>query len=472
METAKDPNSPLTAKGEIPYIDDHNPVENQNNGNNHTDGMSTNHDSVPKDGKRKPASANTGSSDGDGILARCGRFSFPWLLTVSVVQLIIYLNKLYQDSAAVAVYFDGKDINYCVVSATCLLIPALIYIVYLVALYVKQQQEIERKEVGTRIVHGLLLVPWQIKGRVEVLHFSAQRICQRRKLTPDETEEKSFLERQASVLEFFEEFYAGFIQLLLQLYIIIVSLDKNIDSKALPGEIIASVLTLMSMLAAVRRKDDGILTGILSVTGWLCIMVSRAVAISLATTTIHGWMVLICFLHGVLVSLWVSSIAITSSKEAGESEPFSIKRKLAYFFLVFTVFGLPSLTYWPVMFQLKKRKRPLIFLFILLLENALFLALWYFLRDRSEWAQHDYVLTSLLVGGYIAGTLFILVYICCKPKYTDQVVYHDMKIRNADSFGMYFEFCDLTFCLPKTHSVEVKLQRVRAPNAAAAVISS
>lgn len=99
-----------------------------------------------------------------GVLKMCGRFSFPWLLTLSVVQLAIYLNKLYQDSAAVGKYFAERNFNYCMVSAACLFVPALIYIIYIVAVYFKEQEEPEPKEVGTRVVHGLLLVPWQIKG--------------------------------------------------------------------------------------------------------------------------------------------------------------------------------------------------------------------------------------------------------------------------------------------------------------------
>lgn len=65
-----------------------------------------------------------------------------------------------------------------------------------------------------------------------MLQFSAQRVCLTRKLTSEELQEKCLLERQAAVLEFFEEFYAGFTQLLLQLYIIIVALDEKQPYKA------------------------------------------------------------------------------------------------------------------------------------------------------------------------------------------------------------------------------------------------
>ncbi|GIY88888.1 XK-related protein [Caerostris darwini] len=396
-----------------------------------------------------------------GVLALFGRYSFPFLLASSVVKLSIYLNKLYQDSAAVGKYFTDRDINYCIVSAFCLFIPAILYIIYIVGAYVKDQEEAESKEVGTKVVHGLLLVPWQIKGRVEVLQFSAQRVCQKRPLTPDELEEKSHLERQAQALEFFEEFYAGLIQILLQLYIIIISLDGKVEYKALTGEIVASALTLMSMMAAVRRKDDGILTGFLSVVGWMSIMISRSVSIALATTVIQGWMILVCIMHAVVISSWVTYIAVKTYYEESPSINFTSKRKLALFFVIFSVFGLPSITYWPIMFELKKNKRPLIFLFILLLENVLFIAVWIVFKEKSVWVRHDYVLVFLAGGLYILGALFILFYICCKPKYTDQVVYHDMKACNADSFGMYFDFCDVAFKLARKQEIETRLKEVR-----------
>ncbi|GFT86613.1 XK-related protein, partial [Nephila pilipes] len=99
-----------------------------------------------------------------GVLSLFGRYSFPFLLASSVVKLSIYLNKLYQDSAAVGKYFTDKDLYYCIVSAFCLFLPAVLYILYIVGAYIKDQEETESKEVGTKVVHGLLLVPWQIKG--------------------------------------------------------------------------------------------------------------------------------------------------------------------------------------------------------------------------------------------------------------------------------------------------------------------
>lgn len=68
---------------------------------------------------------------------------------------------------------------------------------------------------------------------------------------------------------------------------------------------------------------------------------------------------------------------------------------------------------------------------------------------------------------YAMGSLFILFYICCKPKYTDNVVYHDMQVRNAESFGMYFEFCDMAFKLTRKEDVETRLKEIREQKAVA-----
>ncbi|GFQ84779.1 XK-related protein [Trichonephila clavata] len=218
----------------------------------------------------------------------------------------------------------------------------------------------------------------------------------------------------------------------------------------------------MSMMAAVRRKDDGILTGFLSIFGWMSIMISRSVAISLATTVIHGSWMTVRIMHGAHSTYPTSIIKpLKTYYEESPSISFTSKRKIALFFVIFSVFGLPSLTYWPIMFELKKHKRPLIFLFVLLVENILFVALWMFFDEKEVWAKHDYVLVLLSGGLYVLGALFVLFYICCKPKYTDHVVYHDMKVRNADSFGMYFDFCDVAFKLTRKQEIETKLKEVR-----------
>ncbi|KFM81616.1 hypothetical protein X975_14979, partial [Stegodyphus mimosarum] len=126
----------------------------------------------------------------------CGVFSFHWLFTTSLIQLSIYLNKVYQDSAAVKEYYEEKDISACTASSFCLFLPSVMYLLFTVGAYIKDTEDASTRAIATKVVHGLLLVPWQIKERVELLQFSSEHICQKRHLTSDEMKKKSYLERQ------------------------------------------------------------------------------------------------------------------------------------------------------------------------------------------------------------------------------------------------------------------------------------
>lgn len=388
----------------------------------------------------------------------CGSWTFPFFFISSLLQLIVYLNKLYQDCSAVFTYYRGRDINYCIISISCFLVPALIYTFYLIFDHLNQKQNIKVSVVVTNIIYGALLIPWQIKSILEVLDFSAQRIYKRRALTKDETKDHNFIEHQAKVLEFFEDFFAGFIQLILQIYIIILSLDdSSFNSKILLSEVISSGLIILSMMLAVRRKDDGCLTTFLSFTGWTLIAASRSLTLALAATKIHGGIIAFCLLHASIITIWLVPICWKSYSET----ELSYHRKFSTTLLIFFIFGLPSLIYWPILFQLKKNKRPFIFMIILSLENIGLLCIWYFLTENKQWNVYNTYFITVTVGGFILGFVFILLYMYIKPKYTDQVVYHDMKVENASSFGMYFEFCDATFKLPVSQWIDSNLQQIR-----------
>ena len=62
---------------------------------------------------------------------------------------------------------------------------------------------------------------------LDVLHFVSERICMCRSPKPEEQEDIQSMQRNAEVLEFFEDFYAGFLQILLQLYILMLQLAKT-----------------------------------------------------------------------------------------------------------------------------------------------------------------------------------------------------------------------------------------------------
>lgn len=73
----------------------------------------------------------------------------------------------------------------------------------------------------------MLLHCWQLKRHLDLLYFSAQRVCHFRPLKPEELEYKQNLKRDADVLEFFVNLYAGFLQLLLQLYLVMDKMNWN-----------------------------------------------------------------------------------------------------------------------------------------------------------------------------------------------------------------------------------------------------
>ncbi|KAH9383148.1 hypothetical protein HPB48_023883 [Haemaphysalis longicornis] len=161
----------------------------------------------------------------------CRGCSFPYLLVQALVHLCIYIHKLSQDAYSVSTYYAEQQLYYCAISVLCLFVPSLVYAAYLVADSILDRST-PASDICTKLVNGLLLVPWQIKGHVEVLHFAAQRVCSCTSPTKKEMSRLRSLKRETFVLEFFEDFYAGFIQILLQLYLVVLFINSNETSKA------------------------------------------------------------------------------------------------------------------------------------------------------------------------------------------------------------------------------------------------
>ncbi|CAG2122532.1 unnamed protein product, partial [Medioppia subpectinata] len=117
----------------------------------------------------------------------------------------------------------------------------------------------------------------------------------------EEQEDIVSMQRNAEVLEFFEDFYAGFLQILLQLYILLLQLAKTdgFETKVLIGELIGSGLCVLSMMIAVRRRDDGPLTAVLSFVGWLSLFVSRVIVFSLIGSVIGIYVIILALIHAV-----------------------------------------------------------------------------------------------------------------------------------------------------------------------------
>lgn len=458
-----------------------------------------------------------------------GRLSFQIILIFAVSRLFIYIFKLFEDGISVKEYYNSNDTNFALISAACLAIPPLFYAIYLIGEHLTRTNTPDSNEIGTKLINGLLLFPWQIKRHLDVLHFAAQRVCQWR--SPNNFEKSNFqsLKRTAETLEFFEDLYAGFLQILLQTYLLILATittetEKSSGKIFRPSNLVASALCIFSMLIAVRRRDDGKLTAFLSIVGWSALFVSRVLAFSLGTIVLHSWISLFALVHIIGITWWVYSIAIESHKiiepeqqqqqqpqlsnnsespqipdrenkcpsapapggdftSLGDHSATGIKRKHSFTaLLVFLFFGIPSLLIWPMMFQLRQKKRPYIFLGLIALENIILLTIWYFASYTAMKIQTEKTITFNLAFicsiTTLTGVIMLMLYACCKPKLTDQVVLHNIREQrayenngevyhgqttrsiNATQYGVYYEFCDLVFRLPSTHRIAAGLKEI------------
>jgi hypothetical protein len=268
------------------------------------------------------------------------------------------------------------------------------------------------------------------------------------------------------------------------------------------------------LMAHLRRKDDGPLTMVLSWLGWPLLITARVLVFSLIANQIHYWLFLLCSLHVLFFSFWVikqtaslqlysinipifcfrplcqvyniaiESYGISSSSAQTSSAPFDSRRKRVSLAVMVTFFfGIPSIFYWPIMFQLREQRRPLIYLLIIVLENLVLLALWFGFQIKMEPSLTDQqtLLIAAVVAATLGGVFFISLYVFCKPKYTDQVVLYEIRQNmdelypslhkisdsstrpsNANEYGVYYDFCDIVFKLPSTAEIGKKLRHIRS----------
>ena len=195
--------------------------------------------------------------------------------------------------------------------------------------------------------------------------------------------------------------------------------------------------------------------------------ISRVMIFALATTICGVYFSLFCLVHALGFSIWVYRIAVqshaevTNTRETDNPQETAVQRnRFQLAILVFLFFGLPSLVLWPIMFQLKERKRPLVFLFVNTLENVILLMLWYFAKQTPH-TDADYYSLLIVVVATLVADLFLSGYMLCKPKLTDQVVLHDMRYTDTESFGIYYEFCDIVFRLKVRKELQNELEEIR-----------
>ena len=406
-----------------------------------------------------------------------------------------------------------------------------------------------------QLLHGVLFVFWQLKRQVDVLGFLVERACLWRKPSEGEKYQVGRLRTGSDGLEWFQDFYAAFLAILAQVYTLAAHwLDEGdavltrlrpssinaatgaLDSGASSGggtgsdltsrilsnalgqqvlsngasagkdlfilsEIIVSSAVVVSLLIAVRRRDDGVLTLLLSMLGWGAIFSSRIIIISMAFVHL-GWKLTLALvvLHVLGITGWIYKIALdshndkpsereleakwdnnieigpTQSVSASEvelnetnnpvssdsnSQPkagpddqagtatgcWSIMEHIVLLAQILNLFAIPSLFYWPIMFNLKFHLRPYKYLVLILTQNFLLIpAIWLSMTQQST-AGQLYLLGA--VGAFsIVGFIFVSLYICCKPSLTEYFARADVLFNEAENCGIYYEFCSRIFKMP------------------------
>lgn len=262
------------------------------------------------------------------------------------------------------------------------------------------------------------------------------------------------------------------------------------------SQLVVSLAVISSLLVAVRRRDDGPLTLALSMLGWGSIFASRIILIALSLAYIKLYIVMIFLTCHVLgITAWIYKIAIDShngkknetvdeakwdpqdiessnvqrielqqqqeprqqqqvgsndngntSRQANITNQWSFGEHLILLVQIFTLFSIPSIFYWPIMFNLKWHQRPFKYLVLILIEN--------FIMIPTIWS-HPTVTDSfrfnlLGAGGAfsIVGFIFIALYIACKPSLTEYFARADELFNEAERSGIYYEFCSRVFKLP------------------------
>lgn len=92
---------------------------------------------------------------------------FQRIFLLSLIRLVIYLHKLYQDCDATKTYHHYRHLYYEAISLACLILPSIVFAIYQsVAEFIKND-DFNARAIVTKFVNGLMLIPWQIKRFVQ-----------------------------------------------------------------------------------------------------------------------------------------------------------------------------------------------------------------------------------------------------------------------------------------------------------------
>lgn len=441
-----------------------------------------------------------------------------------------------------------------------------------------------------QMLHGLLYVFWLLKRQVDLVSYLVERICVWRRPLEEEKEEVNILSKHSDGLEFFQDFYSAFLAIIIQLarqfkeihkigkddatmishseksvtttVLVSTTSTNSVDlvspqtSTVLKGqeptllasliqkvaamkiifstEILISTLVIWSLLVAVRRRDDGIVSLFLSTIGWGCIFFSRLFLFSLFYAEFGPIITLfVISTHLLAITSWIYRIAIASHNNAetefqsiqwdaemslttsqqqvdnlqsdqirkpetqnasdlsigiqvpvisannnqychNETDDWTNAEHASLISQIFFLFAIPSLFYWPFMFNLKLNYRPYKYMALMLTENFfLVMSLIVFtdiersstitgsvstanlmtstIQSRPTTLTTSFNILNVLIPvavTSIVGFLFLSLYLCWKPSMTEYFAHADSVLNESKQSGIYYEFCSRVFKMP------------------------
>ena len=141
----------------------------------------------------------------------------------------ISLYKTFEDILSPIQYYNDGDIYFFVISLSALIGPSLFYAIYLSIERFSRDEDFLYKiqipilgRILNPILNGLLIIPWEIWSHLKIFCFSVAKFCScfSKCSTSDEEESINKLQKRAQFLNFFQSFYSGFSQLILQIIFI------------------------------------------------------------------------------------------------------------------------------------------------------------------------------------------------------------------------------------------------------------
>lgn len=110
-----------------------------------------------------------------------------------------------------------------------------------------------------QILHGILFIFWQLKRQVDVLGYLVERSCLWRKPKESEKEELGRMRTGSDGLEWFQDFYAAFLAILVQVYTLALhwSADSQFDRKSLRTSTLESASSGLASLSSADSSPDG-----------------------------------------------------------------------------------------------------------------------------------------------------------------------------------------------------------------------